>query len=362
MADPSIRIETVYLRHEKVPQALQDQLSAAESEHPQLGLSWLLNLVQHALEPDETPVLLVAWGPQGSVCLLPVIFRSGGTINALTTFYTSLYQPVGTLPECAPLLSALLRHLRATSDVSALTLAPMDPSNAMFLALKTALAEAGWRGCHDYFCFGNWRQHLGAANWDAYLGSRPSRVRNTVDRKTRRFLRDGNGTLQIIRPGEPLETAISNYTHIYEKSWKRDEPYPEFIPNLMRIAADKGWLRLGFAHYNGEPIASQLWLVHKGTAYIYKLAYDQDYAQQSPGTVLTAYMMEDIINSDGVTSIDYLSGDDSYKRDWMSERREMRGLAAFNPATAGGLIDLLKYRFKQGLKRLRNARTPHNED
>ena len=35
--------------------------------------------------------------------------------------------------------------------------------------------------------------------------------------------------------------------------------------------------------------------------------------QLSPGTVLTAYMMEQVIDKDRVSRIDFLSGDDEYK-------------------------------------------------
>jgi hypothetical protein len=35
--------------------------------------------------------------------------------------------------------------------------------------------------------------------------------------------------------------------------------------------------------------------------------------------------------------IDYLSGDDAHKQEWMSDRRERWGVIAFNPLTVHGL-------------------------
>ncbi|MCR9105144.1 MAG: GNAT family N-acetyltransferase [Gammaproteobacteria bacterium] len=357
MDNHAFRVETIDLHQHSVPAQVQQCLAEAESEHPQLGLDWLLNLVQHATQAGARPVLLVAWDMAHRPCILPLLYEEDGAVSALANFYTSLYQPVGPTPDRALLLRALLRHLRKTPGITRLTLAPMDPANALFGELQAALTDTGWRGCHHYFCFGNWRHSLRQGDWDGYLASRSSRVRNTVSRKTRAFLRDGRGSLALIRPTDALDEAIESYTQIYAKSWKRNEPFTDFIPNLVRLAAEKGWLRLGLAHYDGLPIASQIWLVSGATAYIYKLAYDEDYAQQSPGTVLTAYMMQQVISQDAIRNIDYLSGDDTYKRDWMSQRREMRGVAAYNPASARGVGALLAYTVKRGLKYLHRPAT-----
>ena len=43
------------------------------------------------------------------------------------------------------------------------------------------------------------------------------------------------------------------------------------------------------------------------------------------------------IEVDGVGEVDYLSGDDAYKQDWMSQRRERVGLVAFRTDSLAGL-------------------------
>lgn len=52
------------------------------------------------------------------------------------------------------------------------------------------------------------------------------------------------------------------------------------------------------------------------TASIYKLAYQDKFADLSVGSILTARLMQHVIDIDGVTHVDYLTGDDAYKRDW----------------------------------------------
>ena len=130
------------------------------------------------------------------------------------------------------------------------------------------------------------------------------------------------------------------------------EPYPDFMSGLIRTSAENGWLRLGIAYVDGQPAAAQLWLVVEGQASIYKMAYDERYAKLSVGTVLSSVLMEHVIDTDKVEVVDYLTGDDSYKRDWMSHRRERWGLVAYNPRTPRGLLAAARNRAGKAAKRL----------
>ncbi len=350
-ASGNINVECIELLEDAVDSSVEQLFKTLEGQHPQLGLDWLLNLSRHALEVGDRAIVLVARGSGSDMAVVPLKLSANGSAHALGNFYTSFYQPGCTAAESLPLYTAALRHLAKDLRSDSLTLAPMDAEHDTFNSLQRALAEAGWRGVHPYFCFGNWIHNTDTNDWDSYLRTRPSRLRNTLSRKTRKLLRDERGALSIITGGGELEEAISAYTAIYNRSWKRDEPYTEFTPALIRLAAERGWLRLGLAHYDGKPIAAQIWLINGRAAYIFKLAYDGDYSELSPGTVLTAHLLQHALENDGVTCIDYLSGDDAYKRDWMSERRERHGLAAYNPRTVRGLAQLCWHLLKRTVRR-----------
>ncbi|MBK8121802.1 MAG: GNAT family N-acetyltransferase [Sulfuritalea sp.] len=74
---------------------------------------------------------------------------------------------------------------------------------------------------------------------------------------------------------------------------------------------------------------------------IFKLAFDPACAAFSPGTLLTAHLMEHVIDHANVKEIDFLIGDDEYKKLWMSHRRERWGIVACNPQTVIGLALLV---------------------
>jgi len=348
--DNSISLQTLSLPTGKPDSALWRLFTASELIHPQLGLAWLENLSTHALDKGDQPLIVIARRSDEDLVALPVVIRQRRAM-ALSTFYTSLYQPLVQSDNPEPLLQAVFKYLAKDKRCSHLTLMPLDRTTAETQLLLDAQEKAGWRGVHMYFCFGNWIHDTNGQTYDNYLASRPSKLRNTIRRKQQKFVPGSKGELSLITGSHELDTGIDQFNTVYRNSWKMEEPYPDFIPALVRLAAARGWLRLGIATYNTLPVAAQIWLIHNGTAYIYKLAYDDNFKSLSPGTVLTAFMFENVMNNDNVTRIDYLSGDDVYKRDWMSTRRERHGIAAYNPATFRGFFDLALHRLKALVRR-----------
>jgi CelD/BcsL family acetyltransferase involved in cellulose biosynthesis len=135
-----------------------------------------------------------------------------------------------------------------------------------------------------------------------------------------------------------LETAIKDFCEVYARSWKKPEPYPEFITGLCRLAHGNGWLRMGIGYLAGAPVTAQIWLVKSGVASIYKLAYDQEHARLGVGTWMSAALTEYVLDVDRVKQIDFLAGDDHYKAEWMDCRRERFGVIAFRRSSLRGLV------------------------
>ncbi len=340
LADPGnpVEIETLHLPARGPEGPLLNALQDLEKSHVQYGADWLVNLASHALSQHESAVIVTAYGAPDDFVSLPLKLDSrSGQAHALGNFYTSAYTPVIRSQAPERLLAAVCRHLARVEKVTGITLSPLERDAPVVGQLQSALAQSGFRDVHPYACFGNWTHNVGGASYEAYLQSRPPRLNNTITRRTRQFLKDERGHLDLITGGDGLEEAIADFVTVYNRSWKQEEPFPEFVPALLRLAAGRGWLRLGIARLDGTAIASQAWLVADGTAYIFKLAHDESFRQLSPGTVLTAFMMRHVIDEDRVGKIDFLSGDDDYKQDWMSARRECSGIAAYNPSTLRGL-------------------------
>jgi CelD/BcsL family acetyltransferase involved in cellulose biosynthesis len=313
-------------------------MEQAEMRCAEFGLAWFGNLAA-TVYPASPDLRFYVMRKEGEVlAVLPLRAERaalGWTLHALGNFYTTLFEPLLS-PSCrAGDLAALIAAMRADlPGLGSLKLAPMDPSAPSYGLLLEAIRAAGWRP-FEFFAFGNWYLPI-RESWTTYLAQRDGILRSTIKRMTRKFSGDG-GTLEIVPGGADLTRAIDAYERVYATSWKKPEPYPEFMPGLIRTCAAQGYLRLGLAWLDGRPIAAQLWIVSHGRAEIYKVAYDEDFKAYAPGTLLTAMLMEHAIEVDKVSEVDYLIGDDPYKKTWMSHRRERWGVVAYNPRSLGGL-------------------------
>lgn len=308
-----------------------------------MSLPWLANLAAHGgLASGGIRLYTLGASEDEPRLLLPLLASSGRlgvrTLSALTNWYSSFYAPLLRTDANASLLLPRMLHRIVTEGWDRIDLRPMDVDSPSFAALEDALRAAGM-AAQRYFCFINWYLQVDGRSYAEYAGSLPSPLRNTLKRKEKSLARSGRASFRIVTGVDEadLEAGIAAYEAIYRNSWKSPEPTPAFMPALIRLCAREGWLRLGLAHVDGEPAAAQLWIVCDGVASIYKLAYDERYAALSIGSLLTARMMEHAIDVDRVREVDYLTGDDAYKRDWMSHSRERWGLVAYNLRSARGL-------------------------
>ena len=339
--------------------AMAPDLFACEAQDLFSSPAWFATLHAHGFAADMPLRVLVA-GDAAERTQLALPLAGAGEVVSLANFYSCLYAPITCGPELDPqVLEAVLRHLRAARGRPAmLRIAPLDAAGAFARALQPALAAAGYVA-DSYFCFGNWYLAVAGRSYATVFAGLPAALRNTVQRRERRLSREGAWSIVIESGGGPaLEAAIADFTAVYAGSWKEPEPFPRFIPALCRMAAAQGWLRLGVLKLGTRPIAAQLWLHHRHKSMIYKLAYDQAFERFSPGSILTAALLRNAIDTDHATEVDYLSGDDAYKREWMSHRRSRIGIVAFDPATLRGLIGAARHFAARRLRAWRGPRTP----
>lgn len=354
-----------YAHVRELPAEALALLSQAEQRHIEFGADWYANLIDHvyAHQQQTHEVRFYVLRRRNRVlAVLPAVAQTGSLgreISALSNFYTALYAPALDADIEAEDLLPLVRALRHSSGRAAVyRFSPMDPDSREFRLLKRTLSQAGL-STHSYFTFGNWYEPV-QKHWADYLKDRSGQVRSTIKRNAKKFLAEG-GRLEIVEGGERLEVGLAAYQTVYAQSWKVPEPFPEFVPALIRLCARRGWLRLGVAWLVDKPVAAQIWIVANGRADIYKLAYDEAYKALAPGTLLTAQLMERALDVDQVREVDYLIGDDPYKAAWMSQRRERFGLIAYDPMTLRGLAGLARQLIGDGWRRLR-SKPMHRHD
>ena len=178
------------------------------------------------------------------------------------------------------------------------------------------------------------------------MAARPAWLRNTISRKTRKLDREHGFEIRLFT-GDEVPRAMSDYYAVYTASWKANEQYVDFLDGVVAGFSRPGWSRLAVLYVKGQPVAAQLWFVLRGKASIFRLAYDKAWKQYSPGSILTSFLMEYVIDTDQVAEIDFLTGNEAYKQDWMSERRERFALSCVKSTEHKD-----RYGLFAGLKRL----------
>lgn len=236
-------------------------------------------------------------------------------------------------------------------------LSGIPEENFSFDILKKSIKEIGCSSS-DYFCYANW--YLDGINYsgEEYLRRRPGNIRENVPYRMRRLKRIGELEFKMIKEYGDIDKYMDIYYDLYSKSWQeKEEIGPTFHRDLAKMTARNGWLRLGFLFLDGCPMAGQLWICANECAYILKLFYDQKYEKYAPGKILTAEMIKYVIDFDKVKTIDYVHGDESYKKDWMPKRRERKGVLIFNNNLKGQYLAFVMNKIQPAFNKNRYLRT-----
>lgn len=309
--------------------------------------AWLRLVCEHALPPDARPELLVCGEPGTPACVLPLLVSSG-RLGSLTTPYTSGYSALGrpgmSNADWRAAGMAAGQYMRAWPSIR---LDALDMSDPALPGLIEGFRRAGLF-IRRFEHFGNWHEHVAGLEWPKYLAARPGDLRETLRRKGRR----AGLSFEMVKGGAKLGDGIAAYDRVYRRSWKEPEPFPDFPAGLIRIAADTGSLRLGLCWKEGAPVAAQIWVVHARQASIHKLAHDEAAKADSPGTLLTAFILRTLLDDEVIDEIDFGRGDDPYKRRWASTRRQRIGLLAINPRHIVGAALLMREAFGEVRKRV----------
>ena len=300
-------------------------------------LAWFRLLAEHC-PPEGRPMVVRARDGDRSAWLFLAVRDKAA--RAFAAWYSLRFDAVGDQDE--DLLAAIAARVRA-EGIAEIALAPIaDPAT-----LAKAFKAAGWAVSVTEKT-GNWRVSTAGLDFDAYWANRPGRLKNTAKRRAKAADLD----VEIFDRFD--DGAWAEYLSVYRQSWKPEEGSFAFLEALARQEGAAGALRLGVARKDGRPVAVQLWLVERGEATIHKLAYAEDAKEMSPGTILGMAMFRHVIDRDRVRVIDYGTGDDGYKKDWMEERHVLWQLSAFSPWTLRGLIGATRARASALVARLRS--------
>lgn len=278
----------------------------------------------------DDPLYALAESGRGRV-LLP-LQRERRQLASLANWFSFTWRPLGDDPA---LLAALARDLRRQTH--RVELAPLPDEDGSATALEIAFRDAGWLVAREV-CDENHVLPVAGRSFAEYWATRPGKMRTTLKRKARKV------EITILKHFD--EAAWAEYRAVYESSWKPQEERADLLEAFARAEGAAGRIRLGIARAAGEPVAAQFWTVENGTAYIHKLAHIEAAKPLSAGTTLSAALFEHAIDIDGVELVDFGTGSDGYKRDWMEANRPRYRLTCLDWRNPRAWSAIAKARFR----------------
>lgn len=271
------------------------------------------------------------------------------SLRSLTNYYSPEFLPENTPYGCTDLtLAKFYSNDKKIRHYDLIELNPLSGENADSIA--TALKNQGF-SVDIFQTTVNW-SHPNINSLDQFWALRPNKMKNILKSKKTKALRDNNYEVKIIYDQTELCSYLNDYHDVYNKSWKNNEPYTDFIDDIVTNEHKNGNLRLGILYANTIAAAAQIWFVHDKTAFIFKLSYNNKYRSESFGSILMEAMFNHVITVDSVTKVDFLTGDDKYKADWMTTSRPMFGIKAYNKGTINGLMTLSMVKANKFIKKL----------
>lgn len=283
-------------------------------------LAWWQGLCEHC---GLAPLLAVARNGD-ALAALP-LSGSAGRYTTLSNWYTFRFRPIlSPAPGSEALLADIARAL--VGETRHLTLAGLPDEDGSASRLEAAFRKTGWLVVREV-CGTNHVLPVAGRSYAEYLAARPGKLRTTLARKAKKV------EVEVLTHFD--ETVWRDYEDIYAESWKPAEGSPAFLRAFAEAEGAAGRLRLGVARDaacpRGPAIAAQMWTVEGDTAFIHKLAHREAAKPLSPGSVLSAALFRHVIDVDRVGLVDFGTGDDPYKRDWMEELRPRYRLEMFRP-------------------------------
>lgn len=317
-------------------------MSATGGGHGFARAAWFEMLARHCFA-DRSCLWLRAEADGRSITL-PLV-EDGDQLGALANYYSFSYGPIVEGHPSRAGQQALVAEIaaRLRGRYNRVSFYPLlDDGTARLM--RDAFASAGWialltdQNSNHYL-------DLDGRDFATYWAGRPGKLRSAVRRK---------GRLQPygFEIHEEMTDALwLDYQAVYSASWKNAEPFPAMVRALAEEAAARGALRLGIARAEGAPVAVQLWTIEGDTACVHKIAHDSAHDRTSPGTLLSHFLFHHMIDREKVAHIDYGTGNNAYKRDWMERTRPMLRLDCFDPRKARMWLPALRTRISQLVRR-----------
>jgi CelD/BcsL family acetyltransferase involved in cellulose biosynthesis len=244
-------------------------------------------------------------------------------------------RPLLIAPEPSPasaLIADYLMALRARWDCVVLHEQPAEHPFPAELARR--LSEAG---LHATLSSGPLCPRVDVSGrWEDYLKRLSRGQRKSARRHELRLRSAGDLALETVDSDDGVAAAFERYLRLEQRSWKpaaglgvaKTSAHRAFWRTLVSRFASRSGVQFRFLTLGGHDIAGTFGLLWNGCYYSLHIVHDRDWADYSPGYVLTHLELQQAFARTDCRWVDYLGGFLANKRGWATEQRPTQTLYA----------------------------------
>lgn len=166
---------------------------------------------------------------------------------------------------------------------------------------------------------------------DDHLATLGKKARHEIRRKVRRA--EAAGEVRLDDAADPV-ADLDAFIDLHQRRWGLDGLFPDtpggaqsrvFFRRLFEHFGPDGPLRLAFLSVGGRRIAAGVAFETADTAFYYNAGVDPDARDLSPGIVMVERWVRRALER-GMTTLDFLRGDEPYKYEWGAVDRPIQRL------------------------------------
>jgi len=165
-------------------------------------------------------------------------------------------------------------------------------------------------------------------------GSIHKNMRDSLRKAQRRVAASGDASV-VVATGSDVAEAYEAFIELEASGWKgrgagalvKTRQEREMLRDYLRVS---NTAQVRSLHIDGRLVASQVAVTVARTLFLWKIAYDQQFATLSPSNVLMADLVESCCADPGIDRIDCLVWQPWHAR-WGMVREPTYSLLAFNP-------------------------------
>jgi CelD/BcsL family acetyltransferase involved in cellulose biosynthesis len=284
--------------------------------------------------PGEEP-FPIAWRVEGELRGVLPLVRVRGRSGVCLLRFAGARRGDWFLPVCdppdAPAMAAACAQLlrRERRRWTLLRLDRLDVDGSWPAALwaggtAPAVAAAGWRRT-DVLPFIAFDE----GGFDGYLQTRSRNLRSQLGRRRRKLEREHRLTFRMTASAADFDADFDTFAQLHLERWRGRGGSSSGSADVLGLhrafaaaALGRGWLRLWTAEADGVAAAS--WYgMRIGNRYCYSLSgFSERFEPLGIGMVLLAHTIERAA-AEGASVYDLMWGDESYKRRFETDRREV---------------------------------------